>query len=137
MQKTAKGTIKVNSLGNFCIEINKFINKINPTYINEIFKLREVSRAVRSNYKFNLDLPTINQVSFHGKSLRYYGPKIWNSLFSHKIFWEFGGIYKYYKKIGMVFIASASCVNIIKLIILSDQRPVFDPSNMRVFSGSF
>ena len=86
MQKTAKGTIKVNSLGNFCIEINKFINKINPTYINEIFKLREVSRAVRSNYKFNLDLPTINQVSFHGKSLRYYGPKIWNSLFSHKIF---------------------------------------------------
>ena len=86
LQKTAKGTIKVNSLGNFCIEINKFINKINPTYINEIFKLREVSRAVRSNYKFNLDLPTINQVSFHGKSLRYYGPKIWNSLFSHKIF---------------------------------------------------
>ena len=86
LQKTAKGTIKVNSLGNFCIEINKFINKINPTYINEIFKLREVSRAVRSNYKFNLDLPTINQVSFHGKSLRYYGPKSWNSLFSHKIF---------------------------------------------------
>ena len=86
LQKTAKDTIKVNSLGNFCIEINKFINKINPTYINEIFKLREVSRAVRSNYKFNLDLPTINQVSFHGKSLRYYGPKIWNSLFSHKIF---------------------------------------------------
>ena len=86
LQKTAKDTIKVNSFGNFCVEINKFINKINPTYINEIFKLREVSRAVRSNYKFNLDLPTINQVSFHSKSLRYYEPKIWNSLFSHKIF---------------------------------------------------
>ena len=31
----------------------------------------------------NLDVPTINQVSFGGKSLRYYGPKIWNSLSFH------------------------------------------------------
>ena len=28
----------------------------------------------------NLDVPTINQVSFGGKSLRYYWPKIWNLL---------------------------------------------------------
>ena len=31
----------------------------------------------------NLDMPIINQVSFGGKSLRYYGPKIWNSLSFH------------------------------------------------------
>ena len=48
--------------------------------MNEIFKLRKTSRAVRSNYKLNLDVPTINQVSFGDKSLRYYGSKIWNSL---------------------------------------------------------
>ena len=49
-------------------------------YMNEIFKLRETSRAVRSNNKLNLDVPAINQVSFGDKSLRYYGSKIWNSL---------------------------------------------------------
>ena len=48
--------------------------------MNEIFKLRKTSRTVLSNYKLNLDVPTINQVSFGDKSLRYYGPKIWNSL---------------------------------------------------------
>ena len=51
--------------------------------MNEIFKLRKTSRAVHSNYKLNLDVPTINQVSFGDKSLRYYGPKIWNSLPFH------------------------------------------------------
>ena len=47
--------------------------------MNKVFKLRKISRAVRSNYKLNLDVSTINQVSFGGKSLRYYGPKIWTS----------------------------------------------------------
>ena len=36
--------------------------------MNEIFKLRKTSTAVRSNYK--LHVPTINQVSFGDKSLR-------------------------------------------------------------------
>ena len=69
--------MKVNRLRSLCIEIYKSINKIKPTYMNEVFKLRKTSRAVRSNYKLNLDVPTINQVSFGDKSLRYYGPKIW------------------------------------------------------------
>ena len=72
--------MKVNRLRSLCIEIHKSINNINPMYMNKVFKLRETSRAVCSNYKLNLDVPTINQVSFGDKSLRYYGPKIWNSL---------------------------------------------------------
>ena len=72
--------MKVNRLRSLCIEIYKSINNINPMYMNKVFKLRETSRAVCSNYKLNLDVPTINQVSFGDKSLRYYGPKIWNSL---------------------------------------------------------
>ena len=83
LQKAGKETMKVNRLRSLCIEIYKLINNINPTYMNEIFKLRKISRAVRSNYKLNLDVPTINQVSFGGKSLRYYGPKIWNLLSFH------------------------------------------------------
>ena len=59
--------MKVKSL---CIEIYKLINNINPTYMNEIFKLRKISRVVSSNYKLNLDVPTINQVSFGGMILQ-------------------------------------------------------------------
>ena len=51
--------------------------------MNEIFKRRKTSRAVRSNYRLNLDVPTSNQVSFCDKSLRCCGPKIWNSLPFH------------------------------------------------------
>ena len=69
-------TMKVNRLRSLCIEIYTLINNINPTYMNENFKLRKISRAVPSNYKLNLEVPTINQVSFGDKSLRYYGPKI-------------------------------------------------------------
>ena len=83
LQKAGKDTMKVNRLKSLCIEIYKLINNINPTYMNEIFKLRKISRAVCSNYKLNLDVPTINQVSFGGKSLRYYGPKIWDLLSFH------------------------------------------------------
>ena len=83
LQKAGKETLKINRLRSLCIDIYKSINNINPTYINEIFKLRKTTRAVRSNYKLNLDVPTIDQVSFGDKSLRYYGPKIWNSLPFH------------------------------------------------------
>ena len=39
--------------------------------MNEIFKLRKTNSALRSNYKLNLDVPTINQVSFGDKGLRF------------------------------------------------------------------
>ena len=83
LQKAGKDTMKVNRLKSLCIEIYKLINNINPTYMNEIFKLRKISRAVCSNYKLNLDVPTINQVSSGGKSLRYCSSNIWNSLSFH------------------------------------------------------
>ena len=83
LQKAGKETMKVNRLRSLCIEIYKLINNINPMYMNKIFKLIKTSRAVRSNYKLNLNVPTINQVSFDDKSLRYFGPKIWNSLPFH------------------------------------------------------
>ena len=71
-----KVAMKVNILRSHCTEIYKSVNNINPTYMNGIFKLRKTSRVVRSNYKLNLDVPTINQDTFGDKSLRYYGPKI-------------------------------------------------------------
>ena len=67
-------------LRSLCIEIYKSVSNINPMYMNEIFRLRKTSRALRTNYKLKLDVLTINQVSFGDQTLRCYGSKIWNLL---------------------------------------------------------
>ena len=72
--------MNVNRLRSLCIESFKTLNNINPDFMNEIFDLRKTNRAVRNQYKLNLEVPTINQVTFGIKSIRYLGPKIWNSL---------------------------------------------------------
>ena len=44
--------------------------------MNEIFRLRVTNRMVRSQYRLNLDIPKVNQVSFGNKSIRSFEPKI-------------------------------------------------------------
>ena len=44
--------------------------------MNEIFELRKTKRAVRNQYKLNLEVPIINQVTFGANYIRYLGPKI-------------------------------------------------------------
>ena len=63
-----------------CIEIYRSINNTNPSFMKQIFQLRETNRTVRNRYKLNLSVPKVNQVSYGEKSLRFYGPKICNSL---------------------------------------------------------
>ena len=70
-KKAGEEAMKVNR--SLCTEIYKLINNINSMYMNHFFKLRKTSRAVRSNYRLNLDVATINQVSSGDKSLRAMG----------------------------------------------------------------
>ena len=63
-----------------CVEIYKTINNLNPSFMKQIFELRETNRSVREKYQLNLNIPNYNQVTFGKKSLRIFGPKIWNSL---------------------------------------------------------
>ena len=62
------------------VEIYKTINNLNPSFMKQIFELRETNRNVREKYRLNLNIPNYNQVTFGKKSLRIFGPKIWNSL---------------------------------------------------------
>ena len=48
--------------------------------MNKILGLRVTNRMVRSQYRFNLDISKVNQVSLGNKSIRSFGPKIWNSI---------------------------------------------------------
>ena len=83
LKKSGKVCMRVNRLRYLCIEIYKSINKINSSFMNQILKLRETNRTVRNQYELNLSVPKVSQVSYGAKSLRYYGPKIWNSLPFH------------------------------------------------------
>ena len=75
--------MNVYRLRNLCVEIYKTINKLNPEFMNNIFKVKENKRVVREQYKLNLETPEWNQVTFGAKSLKVYGSKVWNSLPSH------------------------------------------------------
>ena len=48
--------------------------------MNEISEFRKTKRTVRNQCKLNLEIPTINQVTFAAKSIRYLEPRTWNSL---------------------------------------------------------
>ena len=75
-----KSTMNVTRLRSLCSEIFKMLNNINPAFMNEIFELRKTKRAVQNQYKLNLEVPIMNQVTFGAKSIKYLGPNIWNSL---------------------------------------------------------
>ena len=75
--------INVRLKRNLCVEIYKILNDLNPSFIQEIFETRKTKRAVRERYKKNLEIPRVNQALFGTKNLRFYRPKIWNSLPHH------------------------------------------------------
>ena len=83
LAKSGKVTMKASRLWSLCGEIYKSINAINPSFMNEIFRLRVTNRIVRSQYRLDLVIPRVNQVSFGNKSIRSFGAKIWNSLPPH------------------------------------------------------
>ena len=83
LKKSGKSTVNVSNYRSLCIEIFKTLNDINPSFIKDIFKLRMTNLLTREKYEVNLEIPNLNQVRFGTKSLRYLGPKVWNSLPCH------------------------------------------------------
>ena len=74
LAKSGKVTMKASRLRSLCVEIYKSINSVNPSFMNEIFRLRVTHRMVRSQYRLHLDIPIVNQVSFGNKSIRSFAP---------------------------------------------------------------
>ena len=75
--------MNVNRLRILRTEIYETINNLNPEFMRDLFSLRETSRLVREKQLLNLNIPVHNQVTFGSKSLRVFGPKVWNSLPYH------------------------------------------------------
>ena len=83
LKLAGKSTMNVNRLRSLCNETFKTLTNINPAFMNEIFELRKTNRAVRNQYKLNLEVPIIDQVTFGAKGIRYLVPKFWKSLSFH------------------------------------------------------
>ena len=66
-----------------CIEVHKTLNKLNPGYMNDIFKLRNTDILTREKYELNLEISKPNQATFGTRSLRSYDQKIWSALLYH------------------------------------------------------
>ena len=56
--------MSANRFRNLCVEIYKTINKLNPVFINNMFKIKENKRLVRESYILNPETPEWNQVTF-------------------------------------------------------------------------
>ena len=63
--------------------MSKTLNNLLPSLMSNIFQLRLTNRPPRGKYKLNLEIPKNKQVKFGTKSLRAFGPKIWNSSTHH------------------------------------------------------
>ena len=83
LSKGGKSKMNVRRLKTLCVEIYKTLNDLNPSFMNNIFKLKINGREFRDKYKLNLDIPKWNQRTFGYKSLKVLGPKIWNNLPYH------------------------------------------------------
>ena len=78
LSKAGKCTMKISRLRTLCTEIYKTVSKLNPPFMQDIFKLKETTRSARNPNK--LIHHRTNQVTFGSKSLLSLGPQIWNAL---------------------------------------------------------
>ena len=69
-EKAGKVKTSVTRLSNLCVEIYKTINKLNPVFMSNIFKVIEKKRLVRKQYKLNVEILEWKQVTFGAKSFK-------------------------------------------------------------------
>ena len=78
--KSGFSSMNIKRVRILCVEIFKTLNSLNPSFMKEIFSLRQTDKPVREKYKLNLDIPSYNQVTFGRKDLTFFGSNTWNSL---------------------------------------------------------
>ena len=107
LDKANSSTMNVKRLRFLCVEIYKTINNLNPSFMKQIFELRETNRNVREKYQLNLNIPNYDQVTFGKKSLDYVDRKFGTVYHTTLNLQKILKLSKLLSKIGTVLIASA------------------------------
>ena len=68
--------MKIKVLRNLATEIFKIVNNLNPSFMENIFTLKENARVCPNN----IVVESHNSTTYGDKSLMTLGPKIWNAL---------------------------------------------------------
>ena len=71
-------SLHLGRLRSLATEIHKAVHGGAPPYVSSLFTERESEYSLRRNH--SLILPPYNTISFGKQSIRYTGPKVWNSL---------------------------------------------------------
>ena len=71
-------SVHLGRLRSLATEIHKAVHGGVPPYVRSLFTERESEYSLRRNH--SLILPPYNTISFGKQSIRYTGPKVWNSL---------------------------------------------------------
>ena len=56
--------MSINRLRTLYVEIYKTLNELNPSFMKNIFTVKETDRLTRERYKVNLNTPSYNQMAF-------------------------------------------------------------------------
>ena len=80
LKKSGNPSMNLRRTRSLCIEIYITINNLNPEFTKNLFKVRKTNRALREQYKLNLEISKSDQVSFGTKSLGIQDPRVWNAL---------------------------------------------------------
>ena len=75
LSKSPTSLTNVKRLRVLCIELHKNVNKLNPNFMKNLFKLRLTNNPVREKYRMNIIITGFNQVSYGKKSLIIFSRK--------------------------------------------------------------
>ena len=70
--------IRINILRCIALEIYKILNDKSPSYLKDIFDIKDIPYDLRDSNK--MVQPLVRTVTYGIKSLRYFGAKLWNDL---------------------------------------------------------
>ena len=78
LSKSERCTMHVSRLRVLCIEVFKTLKNLNPSFMQDIFKIKSSRYSLRKSNDLQHYRP--NQVTFGSNSLRSLGPQTWNGL---------------------------------------------------------
>ena len=109
LSKSKRCTMHVFRLKFPCIEIFNTLNKLYPSFMQDIFQVKSSSYSLRETN--NLQHYKPNQVTFGSNSLRSLGPHVWNGLPNGMKSAKSKYLLKYAKISGRVLAVNAVHVN--------------------------
>jgi hypothetical protein len=78
LQKSGYNTLHLNRLRSIALDVFKCVNSLNPTFLNQLFTMKESERNLRD--PSILYVPRFNKIQYGKKSFSYYGAHLWNLL---------------------------------------------------------